>query len=267
MTVRRTIPLGGVWEQTWRFCKAEAGLLAPLALLGFGLPLVVLDLVMPEKWLVDGRVETGPWMFWIPAHLLLSMLGTLSISALTAREGISVREALMTGLRRMPAGIALALLGFGAVVAASLPVGIVTGIEAALLGKPGPLFLIAYLAALVILAWLAMRLLPIWAAIAAGRDNGWISARRTLALTRGLAGHMLLLRIVAWVSQIVVMSVIMLPTQAIFALIGRLTGVTGVTDLLAMLAGSAVAAAVVTLWTVFVATLYRRLEEAASSAT
>lgn len=265
MTGRKTIALSAVWEQAWRFCKAEAGLLAPLALLGFGLPLVVLDLVMPEKWLADGRVETGLWMLWIPPHLLFSLLGTLSISALAAGGGISVREALQTGIARLPAGITVALLGFGAVMAASLPVGIVAGIEAALLGKPGPLSLVAYLAALVVLAWLAMRLLPVWAAIAAGRDGGWIGARRTFALTRGLAGHMLLLRIVAWVSQIVVMSVLMLPAHAVFTLIGRATGATDLTDLLAMLVASVVAAGVVTLWTVFVAMLYRQVE--ASSGT
>lgn len=264
MTDRKTIALGTVWEQAWRFCRAEAGLLAPLALLGFGLPLVVLDLVMPEKWLADGRVEPGLWMLWIPPHLLFSLLGTLSISALTARGGISVREALLTGIGRMPAGIAVALLGFGAVMAVSLPVGIVAGIESALLGKPGPLSLVAYLAALVALAWLAMRLLPVWAAIAGTRDGGWAGARRTFALTRGLAGHMLLLRIVAWVSQIVVMSVVMLPARAIFTVLGRVTGGADITDLLAMLTGSAVAATVVTLWTVFVAMLYRQVEACSS---
>ncbi len=264
MTARKTIPLGGVWEETWSFCRAEAGLLAPLALLGFGLPLVVLDLVIPEKILVDGQVAPGPWMAWIPCHLLLSLLGTLSISALTGRGGISVREALHIGVSRLPAGITVALLAFGAVVAASIPVGIVAGVESAALGKPGPFFLVAYLAVLVILAWLAVRLLPIWAAIVAGGQNGWVTVRQTLARTRGLAAQMLLLRIVAWVSQFLVMTVLMLPTRAIFELLGKLTGATDLVDLLATLVGSVVAAAVVTLWTVFVALLYRRLEALSS---
>lgn len=259
MVELRKISLGSVWEEALAFCKREVALLAPLALLGFGLPLVVLELVMPDKLIVDGQVATGPWMAWIPPHALLSLLGTLSISALTARPGISVREALQVAAARMPAGIAIALLALGAVVLASLPVGILAGVETALSGKPGPIFLVGYLAALVVLAWLAMRLLPIWAAVAFGRGHPWQAVRATLALTRGHAAQMLLLRIVAWISQFVVMTVLLLPVNALFQLIGKATGATPVTDLLAMLVGSAVAAGIVTIWTVYVAALYRRM--------
>jgi hypothetical protein len=263
MIERTKISLGAVWEEAFAFCKAEVALLAPLALLCFGLPLVVLDLVMPEKLIVDGAITTGPWLFWIAPHALLSLLGTLSITALTARPGISVREALQVGVSRLPAGIAVALLAFGALVLSSIPVGIVAGVESSLTGKAGPAFLLAYLVVLVGLAWLAMRLLPVWAAIATGRVNGWITVRATLALTRGLAPQMLLLRVVAWISQFVVMSVLMLPARAIFELIGRATGATALTDLLATLVGSVLAAAIVTLWTVYVALLYRRMVVAA----
>ncbi|WBO23467.1 hypothetical protein [Sphingomonas abietis] len=266
MIERTKISLGAVWEEAFAFCKAEVALLAPLAVLCFGLPLVVLDLVMPTKLVVDGAVAVGPWMAWIIPHALFSLLGTLSITALTARAGISVREALQTGVSRMPAGIAVALLAFGAVVLASIPVGIVAGIESSVTGKAGAAFLLAYLLVLVGLAWLAMRLLPVWAAIATSRVNGWATVRATLALTRGLAPQMLLLRIVAWISQFLVMSVLMLPARAIFELIGRATGATALTDLLATLVGSVVAAAIVTLWTVYVALLYRKMVSAAVAA-
>jgi hypothetical protein len=264
MIERTKISLGAVWEEAFAFCKAEATLLAPLALLGFGLPLVVLDLVMPEKLIVDGAPATGPWMLWIAPYALMSLIGTLSVTALTTRGGISVREALHIAVSRLPAGITVALLGFGAIVLSSIPVGIVAGVEASLTGKAGPGFLLSYLVVLVGLAWLAMRLLPVWAAVATGRVNGWLTVRATLALTRGLALQLLLLRIVAWLSQFLVMTVLMLPTRAVCDLVGRLTGATALTDLAATLIGSAVAAAVVTLWTVYVAKLYRRMDAASS---
>ena len=258
------VSLGAAWEEALDFCKAEAALLAPLALLGFGLPLAVLELVMPDKVVVAGAIATGPWMAWLAPHMLLSLLGTLSISALTARPGISVREALLIGLRRMPAGIAVALVALGALVLASVPVGIVAGLEASVAGKPGTVFLLAYLVVMVLLGWLSLRLLPVWAALAAGHANGWATLRETIRQTRGRAPLMLLLRVVSWASQFIVMTVLMLPARAVLELIGRATGANRIADLVAMLSGAAVAAAIVTLWTVYVAALQRRLAVASS---
>jgi hypothetical protein len=259
MGMDKTLSLGAVWEETLAFCKAEATLLVPLALLGFGLPATVLGLIMPDKLIVDGQPQLGLWMLWIFPHGLFSLLGTLSISALTSRPGISVSEALQIGARRMPAGIVVALMAFGVVMLATLPVGIVAGVEAAVAGKPGAVFLLAYLVVLVLLAWLSLRLLPVWAAIASGQASSWVTVRATLAQTRGRAAQMLVLRLAVWISQFIVVTVVMVPTRAMLELAGRAAGSTRLTDLLAMLIGACVAAATVTLWTVYVAALQRRL--------
>jgi hypothetical protein len=264
MIERTKISLGTVWEETFAFCKAEAGLLAPLALLGFGLPLVVLGMVLPGHVTTDGHVTPGLWMLWLPVHLFFNLLGTLSMSALTIRPGISVREALAVGLSRLPAALGFALLAWAAFLGIWVIVGIAAGVETSLTGRPGPISLLLMLIAIVLLGWALLRLTPIWAAIVSSRSNGWITLRATLALTRGLAPWMLLVRVIQIVSAFTVMTVLGVPIQAMFELIGRLTGADGFSHLLATLVNCVIAAAIVALWTVYVAKLYRRMETARS---
>jgi hypothetical protein len=88
--------------------------------------------------------------------------------------------------------------------------------------------------------------------------------RATLALTRGLARWMLLVRVIQIVSALTVMTVLGVPIQAMFELIGRLTGADGFSHLLATLVNCVIAAAIVALWTVYVAKLYRRMDAASS---
>jgi hypothetical protein len=257
--MNKSISLGTIWEETLAFCKAEVSLLTPLALLGFGLPAAVLSLLMPEKLIVDGQPQLGLWMLWIIPHGLLSLIGTLSISALTSRGGISVSEALQIALRRMPAGLVVVLMAFGLMVLASLPLGLIAGIEMSVTGKSGPIFLLCYLVVLVLMIWLSLRLLPVWAAIAAGQAGSWATVRATLAATRGRGAQMFLIRIVAWFSQAIVLMVITIPANAMLELLGRLTGVPKVTQVVEILIAAAAAAAIVAMWTVFVAGLQRRL--------
>ncbi|MBA2935871.1 hypothetical protein HZF05_17460 [Sphingomonas sp. CGMCC 1.13654] len=259
MTVRKTIPLGVVWEEAMAFCKAEAALLTPLALLGFALPAVVLSLLMPDKLVIGSQPQLGAWMLWIVPYALFSMLGTLSISALTSRPGISVSEALQIGLRRVPTGIAVALMALGLVVVALVPVIVVGVVEMSVHGKPGPFTLIAYLAALVGLIWVSLRLLPVWATIATGQVGSAETVRATLAATRERAPLMLVLRLIAWISEALVWMAITMPVGAVLRVVGRVTGAGRVTDFILLLVSACIGAALGAVWTVFVAMLQRRL--------
>jgi hypothetical protein len=262
MTVRKTISLGAVWEDSWTFCRAEAGLLAPLALLGFGLPLVVLGLVVPADIGLNDHPTPGLWMLWLIPHLLLNLLGTLSLSMLAMRPGASVGEALRGGLGRLPAALGFVVLAMGAFLGMWIGVAVVAGIEMAVLGKPGPISLLLVLVGCVFFVWLSLRLLPIWAALALRGERSWPTAHFVFRLTRGMAGQLLGLRLVQLVSQFVVMSVITLPVHAIFGLIGKLAGAPDLGEFLADLVGCVAASVIITLWTVFVAQLYRRMETA-----
>jgi hypothetical protein len=258
------LPLGAIWEESLAFARAEIGLLTPLALLGFGLPLVILELVQPAK-LVDGNtVVTGPWMIWLIPHALLSMLGTLSISALALHPGMSVRESLAIALSRLPAGIGAALIGFALfVVLVTLVFGI-AGVEIGPGGQLGPFSVAAFVGLLAVVVMVMVRALPIWAALAARPISPPAAIRTIFALTRGCYAKLLLVRITSWLAQLGVAIVLMTPIAIALTAIGGLLGVSAIGSLLGMVANSILIAAMMAFWTIYVARTYARLAASSS---
>ncbi|HET8612048.1 MAG TPA: hypothetical protein VFL92_04710 [Sphingomonas sp.] len=252
------ISLGALWEETAAFLRAELALVAPVALLCFGLPMIVLLLAMPVP--ADGRLQPGPWLWWLLPCGLLSMLGSLSVSALALRPGASVRECLAMGLKRMPTAIGLELLNAALQAALALPIALAALAEGSAGGEPGPASLIANLAGLAFIIWLYVRVLPIWALLSERPMTPFDALRGSFRATRGRYGQLLLLRIVGAVAGFIALMVLVLPIDALFALLGRLPGLSGIANLLGFIATGAVVAALMAIWTVYVARLYRRLE-------
>lgn len=256
MTTER-ISLGAVWQETAAFMRAEAALVAPVALAAFGLPVILLQLLIPEK--LSPETAAGPWMWALIPYALCSMTGTLAISALALRSGISVAESLMLALRRLPVAIAVALIALGALIAAMLLVSVAGGIERGTLGRSGPVFAVALFALIAAMISALVRALPVWTLIAQGEDGPVVTLRAALRLTRGRYLRLLLLRAVAWVSQVVILLVIWVPLADILNLLGRAAKSASLGELLALVAGGLVMSAIIATWTVYVARLSRTL--------
>lgn len=254
------ISLGAVWEETAAFVRAEASLLLPVAFAGFGLPLILIELLMPQQAMVAGQVAPGPWMWGFLPFALLNMIGSVAISALALRPGISVREAIASGLRAVPTGLALVGLALAAVVALSVLASIAAGVEQAASGHPGPVFVLALLLCLVAMIAVLVRVLPLWAVLAQHPARPVAALRRAFALTRRAYLSLLLLRIVSWIAQILTILVVLMPIAVVLNLVCWAIGTREAGEGLTLVAGGAVVSAVLMVWTVYVARLTRRLE-------
>lgn len=261
MTDRTNVALGAVWEETVAFVKAEWNLLLPVALLGFGLPMLGLLLSVPVDVAQAGKLEPGPWMFWFLPCGLLSMTGSLAVSALALRPGSSVRECLMLAVSRLPGGIGLFLLNIVVQIALAVPLTVASLIETQLTGKPGPIWMMTNLAVLAITIWLFVRVLPVWAVLSERPQSPWVAVLEAFRLTRGHYPKLLLLRLVGASAGMLVMVVLLIPIGGVFAVLGKVTGSQDISQMLAFVAVAAVFAVLAGIWTVYVARLQRRLAD------
>jgi hypothetical protein len=262
MKHRIRISLGSVWETTAGFVRAESALLAPLAMLGFGLPTVAILLAVPMDAAEAGMLKPGAWMLWLLPCGLFSMLGSIAVSALVLTPGVSVREAMLVAIARLPAAIGLLLLYVGLQVVLSVPVALATLVDLRVSGGAGPIAMIANLAGIGVMIWLFVRVLPIWAVLADRPQGPWAAVRTAFRLTGGCYARLLALRIVMAAAAGIAMLVLLIPIGAVAQLIGMATGNAQVSVILSFVATGVVVAAVVGLWTVYVARLYRALEAA-----
>ncbi len=196
MKHRIRISLGSVWETTIGFVRAELSLLLPLALLGFGLPMVAMLLAVPMDAAATGMLKPGPWMLWLLPCGLFSMLGSIAVSALVLTPGVSVREAILVAIARLPAALGLVLLYVGVQVALAVPLAVATLIDARVSGGAGPIAMLVNLLDIAVMIWLFVRILPIWAVLADRSQSPFDAVRTAFRLTRGCYARLLLLRIV-----------------------------------------------------------------------
>jgi hypothetical protein len=266
MKYRIKISLGAVWEETIGFVRAEASLLLPLALLGFGLPTVMMLLAVPMDEASVGTLKPGPWMAWLLPCGLISMLGSIAVSALALRPGVSVRESIMVAVARIPAAIGLLLLYVGVQVVLAVPLALATLIDMRVSGGAGPVAMVVNLADVALVIWLFVRILPIWAVLADRPRTPWVAVRTAFRLTRGCYARLLALRIVMAIAGIFAMLVLLIPIGAISQLIGMATHNPPLSIILSFVGTGVVIAGVIGLWTVYVARLYRALEVATDAA-
>jgi hypothetical protein len=257
------IPLGLLWEEATTFLRAEIALVLPLAMVGFGLPMVLMSLVVllnvPPDAVTTGKFVIGPWIFWSLPLALLSMFGSLSVSALALQPGGSVKDALFTAIARMPSGIGLALFNVAAQLGLTAVVEAVRIAETAMLGGAGLVSALANLAMFAVTIWLFVRLMPIWAVLAHRPSSPWRTVVAVFALTRTQYRKLLLLRVVALLAGGTAFLAVLVPISAIFAVLGGVTGAAEVTQALSFVAMGMVFAVFAALWTIYVARLYVRL--------
>jgi hypothetical protein len=262
------ISLGLLWEETIAFLRAEIALVLPLAMVGFGLPMVLMSVVVllnvPPDAVTTGKLVIGPWIFWSAPLGLISMFGSLSVSALALHPGGSVREALGIAIARLPGGIGLALLNVAAQLSLTAVVEIVRIAEAATLGAAGVLSALANLAVFAATIWLFVRVMPVWALLSHRPLSPWQAVRSVFALTRGHYRKLLLLRVVAMLAGGTAFLVVLVPISALFVALGSLTGAADVAQALSFIAMGLVFALFASLWTIYVARLYAQLAGASN---
>jgi hypothetical protein len=199
------LSITAAWEETAAFVTREGRLLFPIAFLLMSLPWAVLQILVPPP--TPGKLpEPGLWMAFLPAILIVSMIGALAVSFLALRPGASVGEALQAALRRLlPLLGVLLLLAVGTLLL-MFPIALIVAVLVIVAGGNAASPALALLPLLVmgpLIIALSVRLLLIQPAAAVEPIGPIALIRRSWRLTAGhfwqLLGLLLLVTLVGLV--------------------------------------------------------------------
>lgn len=255
------LSIAAAWSETAALVKREGGILFLVAFGLVALPTSILQAAMPPA--AQGQPpEGGAWTLLIIPMIVLSIIGSLTITNLALGRAADAREAFTRALRRFPAVLAAALL-LGLIAAlAAIPVAVllvlVTGTGAASLA-----LLSAAIVAAFLFIWVRMMLLNPVGAVEPVGPLGIL--RRSWRLTSGhfwkLLGFILVLLIVFAVLTLAINAVL---GSLIILLAGRPRDGNLSQGLLLLLGGLLNAGLAVVL-TVMAARIYAQLEGGATS--
>lgn len=255
------LSLTKAWDEAHRFIMREAALLVPIALTLMVMPSALFELVAPQR--ATAETAPGAWMLALPVFALFTLLGSLTITRLAFRDGLSVGEALRAGLRRLPVAIGASLILLGAAMLAMLPIAPMLpsapGVRASVSGGAA-LFMMVYAAALVAGAFfLFVRLLLVNVVIMAEAVGPIDAMKRSFALSRGHFLKLTTLLIMFLVISIIVGSAVSLAGGAVFVGVGKLLGLEDIGHVLLALVSGAVSAAVSVYFVVTLTMIYRQI--------
>lgn len=252
------LSMSDIWDETALFLRRERGLLFPLGYATFGISLLLLGVAAPEGG--GAAARPGAWLIWMVPGFLLVTIGYLAISAIVLLPNISVREAIGLAVSRLPSAIMVSFILFGAMLLLLLLATMIMGAIGVGLNWTMEQAAVASLfIAFIPLFWAAVRLIPLWPLLAHKAVGPMDAVSRSLALTSGhgwrIAGPVLL----AGATYLLATGVAQLAGGSVFVLFGQAVGNPGVGRLLSAIFVAAVGATLLTIWSVFVALLYRRL--------
>lgn len=263
------LSIGKAWEETVAFVKREGQLLFPVAFLFLALPLVVLQQMMPPELMAElERAQPGPGGQAVPQFpaslwlgvvltMIITLIGALTLYALSLRPGISVGEAMRLGVRRLPVLIASGLLLALGVFAIALLLAVLLVLLGFMVGTAALSALTSGLMFGAIL-FVGVRMLLLQA-VAIDRPVGPVQiVRQSWALTRGQFWRLLGFLIVL----ILLVSVVQLAVQSIFGVIGGLLGGADLARFAGSIALAAISAVIQVYFMVMTARIYRQLSDA-----
>lgn len=254
------LSMSEIWDETRTFLAREKALVLPLGFATFGVALLLLGLTAPQGGAGATRMPAGPWMLWLVPGFLLMTIGYLAISAIVLLPNISVREALGIAMARLPSAILLTGLLVGAMLLLLTIAAMIMGVLGAGLGWAMGQAVVASLAiALIPMFWLSIRLVVLWPLLVDRGPRPLDAIGRSFALTAGYAARIGALILLAAMVYMLGTGVAQIAGGSVFLLIGRVLGSPGLGHTLTAILVAAVGGLLATVWSLFVALLYRRL--------
>lgn len=205
----KTLSISTAWNETAAFVKREGSLLFPIAFALIALPGILFQAIAPAP--VPGQqVEPGVWplLFFVPM-LLVTLLGTLTLTIMALHPGTVVKDAIAAAARRLLSVLgAIFLFGLGVALIA-IPVTIAAGLSQA--GGSKALVAVLLLATVPAIFYVCVRLLLVNPVGANEAVRPVAMLRRSWALTAGhfwkLAGFLIVVAIVVFVIAIAISSI------------------------------------------------------------
>ena len=245
----KSLSISAAWQDTQVFLRREAALLVPVSLLFIAIPLALMMMVIPPELRAPSldpnlpKPEVPGWTILVVIVCsLVAMGGILSLYAMALKSAISVREALIMGLRRL--GVALG---------ASIIIGLVAVVPALLLVAVSQSLAVAVMFVVAVL--LSIRLLMLNCVVIDQPVGVIDTLKRSWAITQGqmlrLLGFLIIITIPIMLGRLV--------CEMLLGLVGFMIGGKG----LAMQTGAVGAAAALALgqllMIVMTSRLYRQL--------
>lgn len=257
------LSMSDIWDETRAFLARERALILPLGLATFGLALLLLALAAPAE--APAQAKPGLWMLWFAPGFMLITVGYLAVSAIVLTPNISVGESLGVAIKRLPSAIALTFLMMGAMFILLTISVIFIGVVGSATGMTLERATVAaVVVALVPMFWLSIRLIIVWPLLVIHNAGPADAMRRSFALTAGnalpIAGILLLFGMI----YLLTTGVAQIAGGSVFLLIGRAIGIPQLGHSIAAVLVAGVGGMLATVWTLFLALLYRRLEGSSS---
>ncbi|MFN3389846.1 MAG: hypothetical protein ACK40O_13065 [Allosphingosinicella sp.] len=257
------------WNETAVFVKRDLGPLFTIAFALMALPSIIMQALAPQPTPEDPDVGAA-FLLLLPVVIVLSLVGSIAITALALRRETVVGSAIAHGFRRfLPLLGASLLIGIAAMLV-MIPVILAAGISLEDLTAPTPAavggLMLAMLVLFVVFIAIWVRLM-LMTPVGTNEPVGPIAIiRRSWALTAGhfwkLLGFVLLFGIAA----VVVMMVITMVIGIVIGLVAGAPEPGSLSGLLLLIVGGVLNAAFVVFFTTMIARIYAQLAGAGTDA-
>lgn len=245
----KPLSLSAAWIETVAFLKREGGLLLPAALLFIAIPIaLILHLIPVElRQMTPGApppdISLSPvTSLLIIASCLMILGGALSCYALAMKPGISMREALVLGFRRIPYAFA-----------ATFIIWVGLGVPMVIAAMVSPALASLYMTAATL--FFSVKFLFLNALIIDPMTGPIEAIKKSWILTKGNAGRILLL-VIAITIPIMLTQVV---SEILFGLLGFALGGADAARQTSDLAGAVVLALGQLIMIILTTRLYRQL--------
>lgn len=260
----KKLSISNAWGEAAKFVASEASLLAPIAILLLALPSVIIGIAGPDPT-TDELPGLSFFLLLIPL-IFLTGVGSLAITVLALRSGISVAEALRVAARRfLPLFAASMLIAIGVSVIL-LPIILLVGASAyaGSVAAAGLLLLILLILIPVgIYIWARISMMSPIAAEEGKNPIGIIN--RSWALTKGVTWKLAAAYILLVVAFTIVMTVVLLLIGILVAGIGGTPEHGSLGQFVLLLVQGALTAIFTVYFQAFLARIYVQLAAAQSS--
>lgn len=264
-----SLSIGKAWDEAKAALQANRKLIVPVALGMVLLPAVIASMVEPQVP-TGQQPPAGPWMLVALAMLIVMMVGQIAIVLLVNGWRGSVGEAIKQAARRVPTLILAALaisvpviLLFSAILAATALDSLESG-QFNWTSISGTGWLLVLLC-LLLLFYVAVRLLPL-VAVAACEPVGPIAAlKRSFALTSGHFWRLLGFIVMLMIGFLIVAMVVGMVVGGMVTLAFGQPESWSISLLLIALAGGLVQAGFVMVYTGMLARIYAQLSAGQAS--
>lgn len=255
------ITLAEVFTRTKEFIKSDTQIVMTTGLATFGLASLLSSMFVPAISM-DSDISTidARHLMLVPV-IALFLTGYLLLSYLTLVRNVTVSDGLRHSMQRLPTAVMSMILMVLMIFCAALVLSLVM-IVIAQFSTDDIARSVITLTIIFLLIWLSIRLFFLWPIIVERNIGAAMAVRQAILMTKGSFAPLAGLMGIGMIVQIIVILLVQMVVGSTLVMIGTAIGAKAIGLDLAMVVTSMAAGLVTTIWTVFVAQLYKSYRDA-----